>query len=126
MVGENVEEQFPSSVTLFTMHWNITAPSSPASRYAPLLDTIRLYAGWLLAWYAIVFLVGGQQKLGRLATDIEWLESLSQSPLVLRCAFGTFLFLLLSTIYTWKGGTMMAVSLTVVWIAVITGFVWMT
>ncbi|MDD5103904.1 MAG: hypothetical protein PHX93_05945 [Candidatus Peribacteraceae bacterium] len=73
-------------------------PEQPA--YFPLLDTLRLYAGWLLAWYCIVFALGHYQHTRPLPFRIPFAEGLFLSPLVLSFTLGAYLFLLLSGI--WK------------------------
>ncbi|MDD5750910.1 MAG: hypothetical protein PHS73_00120 [Candidatus Peribacteraceae bacterium] len=73
----------------------------PAKRaYFPLIDTLRLYAGWLLAWYAVVYAFGSYQHLRPLPFQIPYLTGLSLSPLVLQFALGAFLFLLCTGL--WK------------------------
>jgi hypothetical protein len=72
--------------------------------YVPLLDTLRLYAGWLLAWYGLVYLLGSYQYTKHLPFEVPFIEGLFLSPLVLEFAFATFLFLLLSTLHRWTGG----------------------
>lgn len=67
--------------------------------YFPLLETLRLYAGWLLAWYCLVYAVGSYQFTRPLPFRIPYAESLFLSPLVLSFTFGAFIFLLLSEIY---------------------------
>ena len=67
--------------------------------YVPLIDTFRLFAGWLLAWYAVVYLLGSAQSLGRLPIEIPFIDSLFLSPLILRLSFATYLFLLVTTIH---------------------------
>lgn len=67
--------------------------------YLPLTDTLRLYAGWLLAWYGVVYLIGFYRITDRLEWEIPFIDELFQSTLVLRFAFGTFLFLLLTTLH---------------------------
>ena len=71
--------------------------------YAPLIDTLRLFAGWLLAWYGAVYVLGAYQQEQVLSSDIPFLQALFQSPLILRFTFGTFLFLLLSSLHQWMG-----------------------
>lgn len=71
--------------------------------YLPLVDTLRLFAGWLLAWYGIVYLLGWYQISGKISSDIPFLQALFASSLVLRFAFGTFLFLLLTSVHAWAG-----------------------
>lgn len=71
--------------------------------YIPLLQTIRLFAGWLMAWYGIIYLAGTYRGDGRLPYDIPLIQSLASSDLVLRFSFAVFLFLLLSDVYAWTG-----------------------
>ena len=86
--------------------------------YVPLTDTLRLFAGWLLAWYAVVYLLGSYQRNGKLPLEIPFLEGLFISPLVLRFSLGTFLFLLLTTIHRWlKGGIISGILLTLLGVA---------
>lgn len=71
--------------------------------YFPLLETLRLYAGWLLAWYSLVYAVGSYQFLKELPFRIPYTESLFLSPLVLSFTFGAYLFLLLTGFYKLSG-----------------------
>ncbi|MBI2117697.1 hypothetical protein HYT95_02255, partial [Candidatus Peregrinibacteria bacterium] len=87
----------------------------PTSSYYPLLDTLRLYAGWLLAWYVLVIALGAYQETKHLPFAIPLVEGLWQSVLIIRAAFGVFLFLMLSSLYRffgnkgWIGGGLGAV-----------------
>jgi hypothetical protein len=76
-------------------------PSKPApnTAYLPMFETLRLYAGWLLAWYALVYIIGSYQFSKSLPFRIPYAESLFLSPLVLSFTFAAFLFLLLSSLY---------------------------
>ena len=76
---------------------------SPARAYYPILDTLRLYAGWLLAWYCLVYALGMYQHTRNLPFRIPYVEGLLLSPLVLSFAFATFLFLLFTGIQRGKG-----------------------
>lgn len=77
--------------------------------YHPLIDTLRLYAGWLLACLFAVYALGIFQKLRALPWDIGILDEWVDSPLILHVTFTTFVFLLLSTVHRmlgrglWKG-----------------------
>ena len=83
--------------------------------YVPLVDTFRLFAGWLLAWYAVVYLFGSLQALKQLPFEIPFIEGLFLSPLILRLTFATYLFLLLTSIHKALGkGTGKGVLLTLV------------
>lgn len=67
--------------------------------YLPLFETMRLYAGWLLAWYALIYIIGAYQFSKSLPFRIPYAESLFLSPLVLSFTFAAFLFLMLSSVY---------------------------
>lgn len=98
------------------------APSAP-SAYAPLLETIRLYAGWLLAWYTLVFALGGYQATKTLPFELPLVYGLAQSPLVLTFAFGTFFFLLVSSLVkALHGGKGMGVVFGVLWVVAVYAF----
>lgn len=91
--------------------------------YVPLVDTLQLFAGWLLAWYGVVYALGALRLSGKLGFDIPFLESLFESPLVLRFAFGTFLFLLLSNVHQWLGrGAGKAIGLGALWLLLLLAF----
>lgn len=68
--------------------------------YFPLIDTLRLYAGWLLAWYCLVYALGNYQYARALPFRIPYVEGLFLSPLVLSFTLAAYLFLLFSSI--WK------------------------
>ena len=79
--------------------------SESSTAYFPFLETLRLYAGWLLAWYSIVYAVGAYQFLNDVPFRIPYAESLFLSPLVLSFTFAAYLFLLLSSIYKATGSS---------------------
>ncbi|MBI3619363.1 hypothetical protein HY213_05020, partial [Candidatus Peregrinibacteria bacterium] len=64
--------------------------------YYPLVDTLRLYAGWLLAWYGAVFALGGYQWTRTLPFKSDIVNDMLSSPFIVVASFATFLFLLLS------------------------------
>lgn len=82
-----------------------TAPSSQISvpQYYPFLDTLRLYAGWLLAWYVLVVALGAYQETKALPFQIPLVEGLWQSAIIIRAAFGVFLFLLFTSLHRFFG-----------------------
>ncbi|MBI3332422.1 hypothetical protein HYZ99_05735 [Candidatus Peregrinibacteria bacterium] len=67
--------------------------------YFPLLDTLRLYAGWLLSWYFLIFAFGSYAYLRELPWSIPLVSGLFQSPVIISFAFGAFLFLLLTELH---------------------------
>lgn len=79
-------------------------PPQGSSSYLPLSQTLRLYAGWLLAWYGFVYLMGSLQQAGLAPWAPEFIGNLFQSPLTLYFAYGTYLFLLLGTLHRSVGG----------------------
>lgn len=89
-----------------------THSSSPSvAAYFPLIDTLRLYAGWLLAWYFLVYALGSFKYTRSVPFDIPFLEGLFLSPLVLSFTLAAWLFLLLTGIWkhregTWKSGVL--------------------
>ncbi len=72
--------------------------------YAPLIDTLRLYAGWLLVWYFIVYALGAVQLTRHLPVHSLIVSSLFSSQVIANCAFGVFLFLLFSALHRVTGG----------------------
>ena len=84
----------------------------PASSYYPFLDTLRLYAGWLLAWYVLVITLGAYQETKGLPFAVPLVEGLWQSVLIIRATFAVFLFLTFSSLYRffgsrgWLGGVL--------------------
>lgn len=83
--------------------------------YVPLVDTLRLFAGWLLAWYALVYLLGDFQMSGGISKDVPYIEALFTSSLVLRFTVATFLFLLCTSLHKWlKGGIGKGITLTAI------------
>ena len=111
--------------------WTETEPAKkgPAATaevthsYVPLTDTLRLFAGWLLAWYGLVYLLGAMKLENRIPFDIPFVDGLFFSPLILRLAFGTYLFLLLTTIHKAMGrGTGKGIVLTLAGVLMFTFF----
>lgn len=87
--------------------------------YFPLFDTLRLYAGWLLSWYFLIFAFGSYAYLRELPVDIPFAAGLFQSPVIISFAFGAFLFLLLTEVHKLSGkGKWTGVLLGLAWIAV--------
>lgn len=85
------------------------------THYFPLIDTLRLYAGWLLAWYGIVFAIGSYQRFRSLPYRIPYLDGLFLSPLVLSFTLATFLFLLMTSFWKLLGkGWIMGFLVTIV------------
>lgn len=91
------------------------AMQSEERAYVPLVETLRLFAGWLLAWYGIVYLLGDLAMQQKMPIYVPYLEALYTSDLVLRFTVGTFLFLLLTSVHrALHGGMGKGIGLTIV------------
>ena len=91
--------------------------------YYPFQDTLRLYAGWLLAWYCIVYMLGGYQYTRDLSFRIPYIEALLPpfSPIVLTFTLAAFLFLLCTSLHkTFGSGRVKGIVISVLGIAVFT------
>lgn len=94
-----------------------------ANAYAPLHETLRIFAGWLLAWYGLIYALGFLEYSGKLPS-IPFVHELFLSPLVLQFTFGTFLLLALSNIHRWLGGGVLkGFALAALYVALVAGFV---
>jgi hypothetical protein len=89
--------------------------SADTRQYYPFLDTLRLYAGWLLAWYALVYALGAYTTTRSLPFEIPYLMGIYASPLVLSFTLASFLFLAMTSLYKKLGtGTLSALFCTIV------------
>lgn len=104
----------PSVTFTQSMPWTVTdepdgkpkkAVKSAPAGYIPLIDTLRLFAGWLLAWYGVIYVLGSFQLSGKISSEWPFIQGLFASALVLRFTFATFMFLMLSTIHRAMKGT---------------------
>lgn len=96
-------------------------PDTPT--YAPLHETLRVFAGWLLAWYGVIYALGFLEQSGKLP-ELPFVRELFESRLVLQFTFGTFLFLALSNVHRWLGGgTLKGFALGIAYVALLAGFV---
>lgn len=87
--------------------------------YLPIASTLRLYAGWLLAYYAIVYAVGWYAQSRPLPFEIPYVQALLVSPLVLSFTFAAFLFLLMHSLYRmWGNGLWKSVTVSVLGVVV--------
>ena len=82
------------------------SPKKSKKSYFPFTDTLRLYAGWLLAWYCAVYMLGGYQYTRSLPFRIPYVEALLPpfSPIVLSFTLAAFLFLLCTSLQKALGG----------------------
>lgn len=107
-------EEKPAPIDERTKHGLLEEPPLPTTSgtetqktYLPLLDTIRLYAAWFLAWYLLLFHLGMYQTTRSLPFSLPLVEEIYASLFVATVALAAFLMLLLSTIHRKiKGGTL--------------------
>lgn len=69
-----------------------------SSGYHPLVSTLALYAGWLLAWYGLFVATGHYATVRSLPWDIPFVQAFYVSPLIFSFTVGIWLFLLLFTL----------------------------
>ncbi len=92
-----------------------SAVSPARTGYHPFTETLRLYAGWLAAWYFLIFAFGSYQLLRDRDLGIPYLPELFRSKTVLSLAFTAFLFLTLSSIHRRsRGGALLGAVFTIV------------
>ncbi len=83
----------------------IPSPSAQPSRvalpsnYHPLVSTLRLYAGWLLAWYGLFVALGYYTHVRQLPWLLPFVEAFFISPLIFSVIVAIFLFLVLGSIH---------------------------
>ncbi len=99
-------------------HLSASAPGEHIT-YFPLTDTLRLYAGWLLSWYFLIFAFGSYTYLRELPVQIPLVGGLFQSPVIISFAFGAFLFMLLTEFHRLLGrGKIKGVVLSLAWLGI--------
>ncbi len=78
-----------------------TQPSRGTSSagYHPLVSTLRLYAGWLLAWYGLFVALGYYTHVRQLPWLLPFVEAFFISPLIFTVIVAIFLFLILGSIH---------------------------
>ncbi len=82
--------------------------------YVPLSDTLRLYAGWLLALYFVVYAVGSYQWLGSAPFSLGFIDELFLSPLILAFSVAAFLYLSLHSLFRrTKGGLLRGIGFSI-------------
>lgn len=103
---------------------NGSAPAlKEAPPYAPLHETLRIFAGWLLAWYGVIYALGFLEQTKKLPA-LPFVSELFQSRLVLQFTFGTFLLLALSNLHRWTGrSVLLGFVLALAYAAALAGFV---
>lgn len=72
--------------------------------YHPIISTLRLYAGWLLAWYGLFVALGYYAHVRLLSWDLPFVEAFYLSPLIFSFTVAIFLFLLLGAIHRAQHG----------------------
>lgn len=73
--------------------------STPSPSYHPLLLTLRLYGGWLLAWYGLFVAIGYYATVRQMPLDIPFVQAFFVSPLIFSFIVAIFLFLMLGAVH---------------------------
>lgn len=81
-----------------------TNPEEPPKGYTTFLMTVRLYAGWLLAWYFLIYALGFYGELQSLPFRMSMVEQLFLSPIIFLFSFAAYLFLFLTSLHKFLGG----------------------
>lgn len=89
--------------------------------YLPLMATLRLYAGWLLAWYGLFVALGYFTTVRQLPFEIPFVQAFYFSPLIFTFTAGIFIFLLLSAVHKALHGKLVTgILLTLVGVGLVT------
>ena len=91
--------------------------------YFPLVETLRIYAGWLLALLSVAYILGAYQYTKELPIDLPFVGGLIFSPLLLQVALLSFLILLLSSVHRALKGSMLMGSV-LVFVGAVTFFLY--
>ena len=109
-----IQNQVPSN--------NSQKEKEPASdkQYYPLTSTLRLYAGWLLAWYCLFVALGYYSHFRSLPLEIPFVEAFFLSPLIFNFVIAIFIFLMFTALNRiLKGNRLTGAALTLVGIAAV-------
>ena len=79
--------------------------------YHPIITTLRVYAGWLLAWYGLFVAIGYYTHVRAMPWDIPFVEAFFVSPLIFSFIVAIFLFLFLGSIHQLIKGKILSGSL---------------
>ncbi len=101
---------------------SVMSPKPQGGAYHPLTATLRLYAGWLLAWYGLFVAVGYYSVYRALPWDIPFVQAFYMSPLIFSFIAAIFIFLMMSAIHkVVKGGLIAGISFSMLGIALFVG-----
>lgn len=99
----------------------VTSPKT-AGAYHPLTATLRLYAGWLFAWYGLFVAVGYYSTTRAMPWDVPFVRAFYESPLIFSFIIAIFIFLMLSALHkAMKGGIITGIIFTIIGIGMFTG-----
>jgi hypothetical protein len=97
-------------------------PSTATGGYHPIASTLRLYGGWLLAWYGIFVAAGYYSVQRALPWEIPFVQAFYLSPLIFSFIVAIFLFLMMSAVHkALRGGLILGVTCAILGIATFVG-----
>ena len=90
--------------------------------YHSLTATLRLYAGWLLAWYGLFVAIGYYSVQRVLPWDIPFVQAFYMSPLIFSFIVAIFIFLMMSAVHkVMRGGLLTGIVFTLLGIGLFVG-----
>lgn len=92
----------------------VEAQKLAQEEYHPLMNTLLLYAGWLLAWYGIFVALGHYASVRALPWDIPFVQAFYISPFIFTITSAIFFFLMFNAINKaihgkWIGGILFSI-----------------
>lgn len=113
---------FTNIVEPATKSTPVAATKAARGAYHPLTATLRLYAGWLLAWYGLFVAVGYYSVYRVLPWDIPFVQAFYMSQLIFSFIAAIFIFLMMSAIHkAVKGGVLAGIAFSILGIALFVG-----
>ena len=96
--------------------WVAESALPKKNSYAPLFETLRLYAGWVLFWAGVLLVMMAYGEIRQLPFKVPYIQDIAQIRSIVVVACASFLFLLLSRLHgLLKSGFALGIGLTVVW-----------
>ena len=96
------------------------AKEKPVSPYAPFVNTVRLYAGWVFAWglAALTFVAYGHTRT--LPFSTVFLDAFGNLSALILITISSFLFLVVTTVHrVLKGKLLLGIVLMIAWVAAV-------
>lgn len=97
-------------------------PATSSGGYHSLTATLRLYAGWLFAWYGLFVALGYYAAQRMLPWDIPFVRAFYESELIFSFVIAIFLYLLLTALHkVMKAGMITGIIFTILGVGLFIG-----